>query len=127
MLRELAELELDWAEDGNEKAYEAISQLRNRLDKMSRLKHGGVDAFRDVETIKAGIVEIIDATKGLGLFLVPVGQLEGWCRDLMTDGPSRGDKPAWADEAAKRIREANDSDLDVCRFIVEVVGYLFHS
>ena len=116
VLRELAELELDWAEDGNEKAYEAISQLRNRLDKMSRLKHGGVDAFRDVETIKAGIVEIIDATKGLGLFLVPVGQLEGWCRDLMTDGPSRETAQHGPTKQPSEFGEANDSDLDVCRF-----------
>jgi hypothetical protein len=66
----------------------------------------------------------IDKPRGLiGLFLVPVGDLENWVPGLMGD-VGKSDKSRWADIASERIRLSPTETGDVWEFMKEVVSYL---
>ena len=71
---------------------------------------------RDVERLVAELRDV-------GLFLVPVGELESWLPILMK-GHSRTDKSQWAMLAAERIEDVGERTDDVWQFVRTVYQFL---
>src|SRR5713226_3510724 len=90
------------------------------VDRVRRLKSGGVAAFSDRPELKARIEKAIDDCKCAGLFLVPVGELECWSSEMMSGGPSREKKAEWVNEFVKRTREHPDAASDIIKFVSEI-------
>ena len=101
-----------------------LSTLRNKVDRLHELKSKGVAAFDANSKIRTDLEEIISRCRALGLLLAPCGQLENWVPDLMK-GVSKKNKAEWADEAARRIREAAVKKGDVWDFVRGVTTFLY--
>ncbi|MHC5779955.1 hypothetical protein [Nostoc sp.] len=61
--------------------------------------------------------------KNIGLFLVPVGELEDWLADENVCG-SKSKKSAWATAAATLVRQLGAQEGDVWDFMREIASYL---
>ena len=61
------------------------------------VKTNGVASLPDAS--KGGVCELIDQVKGYGLFVVPVGELEGWLKEL----PRLRSKTEWATKAIEHL------------------------
>lgn len=114
---------MNWQEGDNETLRKRLSAIPSQLADFSLLKRGG----RQNYVHDRGILEDIDALladcRRYGLFLVPVGELEFWCKELMSDGPSKQRKSEWANEAAIRIRASSSRSDDVWSFVEGVASY----
>jgi hypothetical protein len=88
------------------------------------LKNGGISAFPD--EIARPLGELVQSLKTVGIFLTPVGELEGW---LASEGveASKGNKAAWANAAALRIQSGGSAKGDIWDFVREVGGYIQQS
>lgn len=106
------------------------TRLRGRLGKLckdvsriSRLKKGGVAAFDAYPKVKELLQQIIERCRAVGVFLVPVGTLEGWCKEVGI-GANPDEKALWANEAAVKIAVATDTKGDVWDFLRGIVKYI---
>ncbi len=102
------------------------SQLRdtaNKLDKRKVVKAGGLSAFDKHPEIKQLLTQVIDSCRKLGLFLVPVGELEWWGAEAMA-GVSKRNKAEWSNMAVKRIAEKANGLSDVIAFVQEIAANL---
>jgi hypothetical protein len=122
-LIDLSSATLDWSKNDDESLARELRQLANSVDRTRRLKSGGVVAYTDRPHLKGLIERVIEDCKRIGLFLVPVGELEGWSPDLMKDGPSREKKAEWANEFVKRVRQQRDLAKDAIDFVVAVDAF----
>jgi hypothetical protein len=113
----------DWAEGKDDRIMEELSDIKNRIDKVRRLKKGGLSAFDSEPGLRGRIEALIEKCKQWGLFLVPVGELEWWLPELMND-VSRRRKPLWASMAPARIRANPEKAGDIIGFVSKVAGYL---
>ncbi len=110
----------DWSKNEDQPLMSKLRRLANRIDRMRRLKAGGVSSFNEYPEIQASLMEIINGCRSVGLFLVPVGELEYWAKHMMAGGPSKLRKSEWATEAAKRIRATKDYKADIFQFMQEI-------
>lgn len=122
-LQQLVAAEIDWKNDDDSKVKSELGRLAQKIDRMRRLKNGGVDAFNDQPTIRSSLQYVIARCKTFGLFLVPVGELEYWAPAMMSEGPSKSKKAEWANEAAMRIRQDSDRAPDLLQFMREMAAY----
>ena len=97
---------------------EMVSGLRD-------FKRRGLDGLPEGE-LRTRVAKTLDDLASVGLFLVPVGQLESWIGHLMQDRVSRQDKSRWARVAAPIIIESPDSPEsgDVWAFVGQIRDYL---
>ena len=58
-------------------------------------------------------VAFLNKCRSVGVFLVPVGELEFWVPVLVVSRPSKKKKAEWANYAANRIREIPSRPDDV--------------
>ena len=88
---------------------------------MGRLKKGNVNAMplELAEEIRV----LVSKLKAVGLFLVPVGELEGWLADQGV-AASKQEKWAWANTAASRIKQIGSQQGDIWDFIRGIGTYL---
>ncbi len=88
---------------------------------MRRLKSGGICALP--ADVAAPLKELVESLKTVGVFLAPVGELEGW---LASEGveASKANKPAWASAAAVKIQSKGSAHGDIWDFVREVGQYL---
>jgi hypothetical protein len=100
-----------------------LEKVRAQLYRLRRLKDEGVEGYRPWPEIHRKLTRLVERCKRIGLFLVHVGDLENWVRELMTD-VGKTDKGTWADTASQRIRDCTSKSGDVWEFMKEVVGYL---
>jgi hypothetical protein len=98
-----------------------LSRLCNDIDRMRRLKRGGVGAF-DQEFGKR-ISDILAKLAKHGLFLVPVGELEEWLASYNV-AESKNNKRAWANAAAQRVQKEGKKEGDVWEFVTSVARFL---
>ena len=70
--------------------------------------------------------ELVESLKTVGIFLAPVGELEGW---LAAEGvePPKANKAAWANAAALRIQSIGPTKGDIWDFVREVGCYIQQS
>ena len=120
-LKSLGNAPMNW-DDGNDlELKRRLSTLARAIDRMRRLKKGGVEAYPP--NVASNLRELVLELRSVGLFLVPVGELEEWLADY--DVPiSKSNKRGWANAAAQRIREVGRKDGDVWGFIEQVARYL---
>lgn len=114
---------MDWNREDDVRVKGELGRLGQKIDRMRRLKSGGIDCFREYPTIYENLQHILRECKRFGLMLVPVGELEYWSSELMSDGPGKKRKAEWANEAAMRIREAPQRAPDLLRFMQEMAEY----
>ena len=111
-LRSLADGRIDWtpkADDQNDdvKLRKALNALAKEVDRLRELKAGGVDGLKAHTTLYGSVNEIVESCKRLGIFLVPVGEVEQWEPKGIVDAPSQKRKAEWANWAATEIRHTS--------------------
>lgn len=120
-LRPLIEMRPSWEDDGDIPLQRELSRLARALDRMRKLKRGGVTAFPSniAEPLRALLTEL----ERIGIFLVPVGELEEWLQGEEI-GESKRKKWAWANAAALRIQAKGSCIGDIWDFVRVVGSYL---
>jgi hypothetical protein len=124
--RELSEIgacRMDWNERDDIELKSHLRRLANAIDRMQRLKRGGISAYPGDLGDKMRV--LLDRLKVFGLFLVPVGELEEWLKGHNV-GVSKSDKRAWSNAAAQIIQKSGKQTGDVWDFVSEV-GHYFTS
>ncbi len=123
---DLSENSLNWENNEDNSLRSSLNELAERLKRNRRLKKGGIESYKDKPEIHSHLIEVINKFAELGLFFVPVGELENWVKHLMEDHPksSGTSKTERAAIAAERIREAKDKSGDIWEFVEKVLDYL---
>jgi len=122
-LNEMAALGTDWSRNDDVPLRERLVDLSRRLDRMRELKRGGID--RLPPPIRDDVRSLADKLAKLGVFVVPVGELEEWLGGRGITA-SKGDKWAWADQAATKVRQLGAQQGDIWDFMRLVHGFLRH-
>jgi hypothetical protein len=117
----LAQASADWAKGDDYNMRRELSRLASDLDRMRRLKSGGIENFP--KAIATQLIELITSLKEHGIFLVPVGELEGWLSAENVKA-SKSSKWSWANEAALAIQSKGPQPGDIWDFVREVAAYL---
>jgi hypothetical protein len=112
---------MDWNQRDDVELRRRLGRLGNDMDRMRRLKRGGIAAYSG--ELRDKIEVVVEQLRSHGLFLVPVGELEQW---LATDdvGVSTSDKRAWSNAAAQTVQKVGKRDGDVWGFVAAVGRYL---
>lgn len=99
-----------------------LAELCAGLSETARLKRG-MESLRD-SPVYHDLVKFLNDCRSVGIFLVPVGELEDWVHDLVMDGPSKTKKAEWANHAANRIRTADPRGNDIWDYIRKIAMFL---
>ncbi len=94
----------------------------NELSRLRDIKERGLDTIQD-STLRANVEILLSELGKVGLFLVPVGELESWIPKIMK-GHSRENKSQWAMLAAEKIEDVGERNKDVWSFIRTVYDFL---
>ncbi len=119
-LAEIDALPAEWQAGDDRIIRRKLSSLSNDLDRMRRLKTG-ISSFP--ATVSAPLSALVDALRKVGLFLVPVGELEQWLTSEQL-ATSRTNKAAWANDAAEFIQSRGAADDGIWNFVRDVGEYL---
>lgn len=123
-LKSLVEMDIRWENVDDFKISKKLTDIAEDIQRNGNLKRGGIANFSNNNDIFQLINEVIELLHSVGLFCVPVGELEYWVADLMKDGPSRKRKAEWAHEAARRIRESDSKTDDIWDFLKNIGQHL---
>jgi hypothetical protein len=124
-LQALAAGTWSWTNGGDGALRRKLSELGGKLKRIQRVKEGGLEAYNEHPVIKQGLIETIDLLASIGMFLVPVGELEDWASQLVSTIPRNSlSKSERAAKAALLIREAEDTSGDIWEFVRKVFDYL---
>jgi len=114
--------DLDWDKEHDSVLRNKLRKVANQLDRMRRLKRRSTSEPLPEEIQSAHDV-LIQKLSLVGLFVVPVGELEGWLADQLIQ-ISRENKPAWANEAASIVRNLGSQSGDIWDFMRAIGNYL---
>lgn len=120
-LRSLAELPMNWDQKNDLELRRRLRGLATELDRMRRLKRGGIDKYAG--QININLRSLLDRLRVHGLFLVPVGELEEWLPQDQV-AVSKSDKRAWSNAAAQVIQGEGKREAPLWAFIRSVGSYL---
>ena len=124
-LKRLSEESWNWKQGGDNLLRRKLNELDGQLKRIQKLKEGGVAAYHGYHEIQVQLLEVITQYSLIGLFFVPVGELEDWVNSLMGDVPKNSiSKSERAAVAANRIREAESKSGDIWEFVQKVLDYL---
>jgi hypothetical protein len=112
---------MDWNRQDDEDVRKKLRMVANELDRMRRLKRGGVEAFQ--EPIASQLAAVIARLASVGVFVVPVGELEEWLK-ASSIAESKSNKWAWASAAAQHIQQTGVQGDDIWKFMRSVGTYL---
>jgi len=112
---------MDWNKRDDVELRRRLGRLANDIDRMRRLKRGGIGAYSGELGDKMGV--LLEQLKEHGLFLVPVGELEEWLAGYEV-GVSKSDKRAWSNAAAQTIQKLGKQNGDVWNFVSTVGHHL---
>jgi hypothetical protein len=115
-LAEIDALPTDWQAEDDRTIRRKLSSLSNDLDRMRRLKTG-ISFFP--QGVSAPLAALVEALKKIGLFLVPVGELEQWLTSEQV-AISRANKAAWANDAAEHIQSLGAAAGGIWEFVRDV-------
>lgn len=120
-LAEVLNHQMSWSAGDDQKLRASLGELATALDRMRRLKRGGIAAL-PAETMNSAKELLLELGR-IGLFVVPVGELEEWLSgyDVHT---SKSNKWAWANEAAAKILAAGPKNDDIWIFVRSIVDFL---
>ncbi len=108
---------MDWNKRDDVELRRRLGGLSNDIDRMRRLKRGGINAYSGELGDQMGV--LLEELRAHGLFLVPVGELEQWLADYEV-GVSKSHKRAWSNAAAQTIQKLGKRDGDVWDFVSAV-------
>lgn len=111
----------NWDSDQDVEISKSLIKLARQLDRMRKLKSGGISEMGD--PIKSKLEHLVNELCKVGIFLVPVGELEGWLRDEEIN-VSKKNKWAWANAASIQVHNKGPSDGDIWDFMRDVANYL---
>ena len=117
----LLEMSTHWADEEDIELRRELLRISQQLDRMRELKRGGLSALP--ESIAKPLTELLSLLGACGVFLVPVGELEGWLASAGIQ-ESRDNKWAWANAASMYIQSRGAHPGDVWDFIRDVGRYL---
>jgi putative AbiEii toxin of type IV toxin-antitoxin system/OLD-like protein len=112
---------MDWTRDEDVALKRRLAALTHRVDRMGRVKRGGVNAYSG--DLHDRLSKVLRDLAQRGLFLVPVGELEQWLSGHGVE-ESKNNKKAWANAAAQRIQVLGRQAGDVWDFVAGVGAYL---
>jgi hypothetical protein len=93
---------MDWAKRDDVEIRRQLRQLTTDIDRMRRIKKGGVGAYSGA--LGTRLKALLERLAVFGLFLVPVGELEEWLPNHNV-GISKADKRAWSNAAAQLVQK----------------------
>ena len=111
----------NWDERDDSATADILRETSKKLDRRNAVKAGGIAAFGGYPEIQRALSEIVGLCKHMGLFLVPVGELEYWIPDL---GVSKSKKSEWANAAATRIGDDAQAASTVIEFVKAIAKRL---
>ena len=120
-LQALGEMPMDWDLKHDVELRRRLRALANDLDRMRKLKRGGVDTYTG--PLCADMRSLLERLRAHGLFLVPVGELEEWLPQEEV-AVSRNDKRAWANAAAQVVQGGGKREAPLWSFMRSVGRYL---
>jgi predicted ATP-dependent endonuclease of OLD family len=124
-LKQLSETSRNWKNGDDNVLRRQLNDLEGSLKRIGKLKEGGVSSYKDNAEVQSLLLDLLERYAQVGLFFVPVGELEDWVKTLMVDVPknskSKSDRAAIA---AELIREATDKSADIWSFIKGVLDFL---
>ncbi len=120
-LAEIGTLSMDWTKGDDDALGRRLRGVANRVDRLREIKRGGVTAL--AAEVARPVSALLEALSTVGLFVVPVGELEEWLKDFSI-AISKENKWAWANEAARVVKEATVRDGDIWAFVKTIIGYL---
>lgn len=120
-LKELSARNFDWSNDDDVDLRRELGRLGSDVRRLSKLKRGGI--FELPTPLQQDLGDILNSCDAVGLFLVPVGELEGWLKDFDFES-SRRRKWMWANEAASLIDITSPQNSDLWEFIRKVGRFL---
>ncbi|HQU37420.1 MAG TPA: hypothetical protein PLR65_12620, partial [Anaerolineales bacterium] len=120
-LNAIAEKALSWSKGDDRQIRSTLSHINGALNGMRALKDGGV--FGLPNEIAVPLKQLMEDLKDVGLFLVPVGELECWLSNSAIQA-SKKIKWAWANEAAEFLRTNDEQDGDIWSFMRTIGDYL---
>jgi hypothetical protein len=123
-LQALHTCDMSWQRADDTRVVRELRKIANNVDRLRRLKAGGISGYTDHPSIAAALQTAVDACKGVGLFLVPVGELENWL-SLPHVESDRGEKRSWAAAAAEAVRQRQPGTDAVVSFVEQAVCVLF--
>lgn len=112
---------LEWKNEDDIKVRRELNRMAQQLNRMRRLKRGGIYAFP--ENIANTLEQLVSALKEVGIFLVPVGELEEWLADENLK-ESKANKWAWANAASLCIQSKGASEGNIWDFVRSVGAHL---
>ena len=112
---------MDWNQEDDVEIRRRLSRLANKIDRMRRLKRGGIASYSGELHDKMGV--LLDQLVSHGLFMVPVGELEEWLATYDV-GVSKSNKRAWSNAAAQVIQKSGKQSGDVWDFVSAVGRHL---
>lgn len=123
-LKELSAESLRWAQGDDNAIRRKLNELEGQIKRVQRLKEGGIEAYEDQPEIMDELLKLVEALSKLGLFFVPVGELEDWVKPLMADYPrGKVSKTERAVVAAERIRTTTETSGDIWEFTRGVLDF----
>jgi hypothetical protein len=120
-LRTVLSAEMEWSQGHDATVRKQINELANELDRMKRLKGGGIVCLPP--ELQGDVNEVVQELSRYGLFLVPVGELEQWLTQSEVS-VSKQNKWAWANAAAAFIRSTGSRNVGVWKLLREVARFL---
>jgi hypothetical protein len=121
-LKEILGETLKWSDaEQLKRIRRTLSDLSAGLSETARLKLG-LESLSD-KAVYHDLKAYLGTLRSLGVFLVPVGELEDWVPHLMHGAPSKKNKPERANFMANRIRENPAGTDDVWAFIQKMAEY----
>lgn len=120
-LREVIDSDLNWSEGHDRELRTKLSRINIELNGMRGLKRGGIKALPgDVSKL---IDKHLTKLRNIGLFLVPVGELEYWLAHSNI-AASKKKKWAWANEASEFVRTNPEEVGDIWEFMRGIGSFL---
>lgn len=100
-----------------------LNKLREDSDELSNFKKNGRQALKDDKTIYDKFDKLLEHCSSLGLFIVPVGELESWLVDYELERISN--KSKWITKALEKLFCIEyDPEKEIWKFIASLKAYL---
>lgn len=124
-LSDIRRLPADWSKGDDVEFVKHLRQLANRIDRMRKLKSGGIPFYQEhYEAVSKKLECVKDSLASHGIFVVPVGELENWFDEKSPDAPSRERKQEFAEFISKSIRMKTENITPLGEFIQCVSGFV---
>ncbi|HTN94376.1 MAG TPA: AAA family ATPase [Gallionella sp.] len=120
-LQKIIGRDLNWSEGHDRELRSLLSHINMELNGMRGLKQGGVAALP--REVSEQLINHLAELQKVGLFLVPVGELEFWLANTPITA-SKNKKWAWANEASEFIRTNPEQQGDIWAFMRNIGDYL---